>query len=232
MIPAVRGALGGRRRRRALALLAAVSAVVTVIGPAGAGQITVDIAPTSGPPGTPITLTVTPADGCRSLSWSYTINDSRVPVTTTSFLAWSVGATTAVPLPPAGAPEIPADGFRVFLGVGCYGADGTIAAVACAPIRVLGAGASPAGTTTVPFVDRATLLDSEQTLSPCLTRNAVPAVLMPSYFQTIMNGVSIAFYQMLSPVAATSTTTSTTLAPAPVTTPTTAAPPPTVTPPT
>jgi hypothetical protein len=152
--------------------------------------------------------------------------DSRVALTGSALLAWNTGTTATMPTPPAEAVDVAADGLRVLLGVGCFGADGEIASVACTAVRLLPADGAAMGSATASFVADTTLTDTDHSLSSCEKRNGVPTVLIPSHLQSIMNRVNITWQALLAPVAATTTTTSTTLAP-PVTTPTTAVPLPT-----
>ena len=226
MMPAVQAALGRRTRRLVLASLAAALAAATLIAPAGAGEVTVQVAPTSAPAGTPITLTASAPDTCPGIAWSFTMADARVVLTGSALLAWNTGTTATMPAPPAEAVDVPADGWRVFLGVGCFGADGEIASVACVPLRLLPADGSASGSATASFVADTTLTDTDHSLSACERRNGVPTVLIPSHLQSIMNRVNVTWQALLAPVAATTTTTSTTVPP-PITTPTTAAPVPT-----
>jgi hypothetical protein len=128
-----------------------------------------------------------------------------------------------MPTPPTEASDVPADGYRVFLGIGCFGADGEIASVACAEVRLLPADGAATGSDTSTFVADTTLTDTDHALSPCEKQNGVPTVLIPSHLQSIMNRVNLTWQALLAPVAATTTTTSTTLAP-PIVTPTTAPP--------
>ena len=216
------------RRRLVLAVLVATSAAATLIAPAGAGEATVAVAPAAAPPGTAVTLTLSPAEACARVVYSFTMADSRVALAGSSLLAWSGAIPATMPPPPAEATEVPADGYRLFVGVGCIGADGNIASVACAPLRLLPAGVGATGSETATFVAGTELLDSDRSLSKCERENAVPTVLIPGQVQSIIGLVNTTWYVLLSPVAAT-TTTSTTQLPVPVTTPTTVPPAPTTT---
>jgi hypothetical protein len=212
-----------------LVVVVTAAAAATVIAPAGAGEVTVTIAPSQAPAGTSMEITVSSAEACHSVVEAFSIADPRVTLSESNQLAWSAIAPALMPPLPAEVTSIPADGYRVFLGVGCMGADGKLASVACAEVRVLPAGAAPTGSSTAPFVAGPDLLNTDRELSDCEQQNAIPLVLIPGQIQSIIGFVNQTWLALLSPVAAT-TTTSTTLR-VPVTTPTT---PPTVatTPPT
>jgi hypothetical protein len=211
-------------------LLVATAAAATLIAPAGAGQATVAIAPTSAPAGTAVTLTLAPADACSLLVFTFTMGDSRVALTGSNLLTWSGALPAAMPSPPAEATEVPPDGYRLFLGVGCIGPDGKVASVACSPMQLLPAGGFATGTATATFLAATELLDSDHSLSKCERENAIPTVLIPAQVHSIIRAVNATWYTLLSPVAATTTTSTTTL-PVVITTPTTAPPVPPTTPP-
>src|SRR5688500_15644848 len=171
-------------------MLGAAVAAATLITPAGAGEVTVAIAPAAAPPGTAVTLTLTPADACARIVYTVTMADSRVTSTDSSLLAWSGALPATMPPPPAEATAVPADGYRVFVGVGCIGADGVIASGACAPIRLLPAGVAATGSATATFVAGTELLDSEHSWTKCERENAVPTVLIPGQVQSIIGTVN------------------------------------------
>jgi hypothetical protein len=181
-----------------------------VIAPASAGDVTVTVAPSDAPAGTSINITVSAADACSSTVQAFTMADSRVTLSGTDQLAWSAASPAPMPPVPAEVTETPSDGYQLFIGIGCLGPDGKLSSVACTDVRVLPAGAAPTGSKTASFVSGPDLLNTDRELSECESSNAVPVVLIPGQIQSMIGFVNQTWYALLSPVAAT-TTTSTTL---------------------
>ena len=200
---------GGTARRVAAVLAVTISIVALLVSNAGAGPATVDIAPTDAPAGTPMALTVNPADACAAVGWSVTFADPAVALDSSEFLAYGTGPSVTVPALPATIGEPPAEGYRLFLGIACYDADLLIRSVACTPIKVLPAGAAPTGSKVANLVDTASVLDDQRDQPPCQAANAVPTLIVPGQFELIKIGITLVWQAVLAPVSATTTTTTT-----------------------
>ena len=187
--------------------------------------MTVTVAPSEAPTGTSVNITVSAADACSSTVQAFTMADPRVTLSGTNQLSWSAASPALMPPVPAEVTETPSDGYRLFIGVGCIGPDGKLGSVACTAVRVLPAGAAPTGSKTASFVSGPDLFNTDRELSECESRNAVPVMLIPGQIQSMIGFVNQTWYALLSPVAATTTTSTTLRVPviAPPTTPTTPA---------